>query len=140
GRGLAFRRGTYAESHLFPLLKRKPVREADWVLAGLQNRQLPGRAPLDIIATLEKDIGVARPKSKDNLKTVRPGWAWFEVPPPGAKDAPPRLHVRALSGYPAPAYGLHLPQWPKGAAPSLRAWWSESAPPSEGDLRPADRR
>ncbi len=136
---LALRRALYAES--------PPVRRArhvagrwrvasrdgrDWLLAVLQNEPLGGG--LQLMATLEKDEGLAGPGQP--VQQVRPRLAWLEVAPAGAAGSRPPLRVAELSGYPAPAWGLTLREWPgQGVPPVLDAWWTETDLPPARALR-----
>jgi hypothetical protein len=127
----ALRRGLYGKSD-FVSADVPKASASGWLLAAPQNLQLPGGSDLQILATLEKDTKVADPR--DEIKMVRPRWAWFEVPAPDGKGPAPRLRVRSREGYPAPAWGLDLPRWPTGAPSTLKAWWTERPFPGRDQM------
>jgi hypothetical protein len=135
-RGPVFKRNLYAESDYITREHawHKPApRQAGWLLAALENRQLRGGESLHLMTTLEKEAKPGRPEVL--LQQVRPRWSWFEVAAPErAGAAIPRLRVTPLPHYPAPAWGLDLPHWREGDVPTLKAWWTEQFLGSCGHL------
>jgi hypothetical protein len=131
----AFRRCLYAKSRLAELHGRVPTAGPvdGWLLAVWQNHQSREEFRLHLLATLEKDDGIAQ--RRELLQQVRPEWCWFEVPAAGGKAAPPPLRVHRVSNYPAPAWGLEVPIWkPWGAPVVLKAWWRAKLPKPLGTL------
>lgn len=94
-----------------------------WHLASLQKQMAKGSERLRLMATLEKEQGVAE-KGQD-IQVVRPTWTWFEVSGPRSKGRPANLRVTPLAGYPAPAWGMDVPVWQADEPVTLDAWWLE---------------
>ncbi|HEY7425933.1 MAG TPA: VWA domain-containing protein [Gemmataceae bacterium] len=117
---------THGEGHII-----KAPRDKDWLLAVLQNQQLRDDKNLRMLATLEKDEGVA--EGRDRIQQVWPEWYWFEAPV-GKSGVSADVRVGRVSNYPAPAFGLELPHWPREQPVALRAWWCETLPDPPGTL------
>jgi hypothetical protein len=136
GRRPIFRRALYAETDYITREHARVVpakRQDGWLLAGLQNQQLPASRKIQMMATLEKDPDPSRPPKF--VQQIHPRWFWFEVlSAEQSGPTPPILRVTALPDYPAPAWGLDLPDWPEGAASTLRAWWTEQLLAPHGQL------
>jgi hypothetical protein len=118
----------------------KPYREKNrWRLAVVQN-QLVGERGMQMLVTLEEQ----HDSLASVLQQIKPVTTWMEVSlPPGLK-APfcQRWHYQA--GYPAPAWSIDVPLWPRPAAegeaggppprPELRVWWSPDQEPYGASL------
>jgi hypothetical protein len=136
-RGLTFERGIYSLAD-FPL---KPHQEQQgWRMAVLQNQQLAGQA-VQMLVTLEKSTD----RRETILQRLRPRMTWIEVVPGADFVAREKANTclaripysqrwHYLAGYPAPAWGIDIPQWPMapqavGAAarldrPVVSVWWN----------------
>jgi hypothetical protein len=118
----------------------KPRREQDgWLLSALQNQLKPDDRSLEMLVTLENSKDRA-PKD-GTLRQIKPRGVWLEVKPEGT-DTPVAVRWREVVGYPAPAWGLRISDWParpggtEPARPVLRAWWNaEEDFPSAARLR-----
>jgi hypothetical protein len=130
---LGFRRSLYGESHYVttdhwrvvpPVEVAREKGAPAWLLAVLQNQAVGDG--LQLMTTLEQRSTVVNPNL--SVQQVRPWLTWFELSGP-AGVRPPQLTVTSLSRYPAPAFGLDVPRWPRKAAPSLQAWWLEGELP-----------
>jgi hypothetical protein len=117
---------THGENHIV-----KAPRAKDWLLAVLQNQQFRDGKNLQMLATLEKDEGVAA--GRDRLQQVWPEWYWFEAPY-GKSGVSADVRVGRVSNYPASAFGLNLPDWPREQPVALSAWWRETLPDPHGTL------
>lgn len=121
-----FRRIVYARSSLLVNHHQeyRTAKKGDWLMALLQNQiDEPKLRTLSLMTTLEREDPIAQKVLA--AQVVRPRWTWFEVSNPKAKEAPD-LRVFALDGYPAPAWGMQLPNWsnPDAQVPALKAWWN----------------
>jgi hypothetical protein len=125
GRGPELRRALFSEWPSLALRHQPiilPQRVNDWQLAVLQKQ---GHWPLGltIMASLEKTE--TRPKA--TVRQMHPDWVWFEVSSSATGfPAPSQLRLMPLPYFPAPAWEIDLPQWPRSASASLEAWWSET--------------
>jgi hypothetical protein len=141
--GLIFERGLYSLAD-FPL---KPATEqSGWRAALLQNQQLAGQA-VQMLVTLEKTTD----RRETILQRLRPRLTWIEIiprpeyeasskdPKPGvcARVVPFNQRWRYLAGYPAPAWGIDIPSWPRATGkpgpvaaastlerPVVKIWWN----------------
>jgi hypothetical protein len=112
---LLFERGIYSLAD-FPL---KPAREQQgWRMALLQNQRLANQA-VQMLVTLEKSTD----RRETILQRLRPRMTWMEIVPHADYLArleretclartPYSQRWRYLAGYPAPAWGIDIPQWP----------------------------
>jgi hypothetical protein len=126
--GGGFERALYSNYYRQPGLEsgavledgRSPARaeKGGWLLDVLRNRWDEG--DLDLRATLEKTSD--RRREGGYLEQARPSLAWYQVKLRGGKDAALTLQFGALPGYPAPAWGLTVRDWPRSTAPTLEAW------------------
>src|SRR5262249_23652016 len=144
GGRLLFERGLYSLAD-YPL---KPaLDQSGWRAAVLQNQQQAGQA-VQMLVTLEKSAD----RRETILQRLRPRLTWVEVTPRSeyeARKKNPRSDVCAhptpycqrwgyLPGYPAPAWGIDIPAWPRAigagnagpaAGPTLdrpvvQLWWN----------------
>ena len=132
-----FRRAVYAESDSITREHARIVsakRPNGWLLAVLQNEQVPASRWLQLFATLEKIPDPERHPKR--IQQAHPAWFWFEVPAvePTSKT-PPALRVTSLPDYPAPAWGLDVRDWPQGDPSALKAWWREERLAPHGQLQ-----
>jgi hypothetical protein len=128
----AFRQSMYARSeNLIRLHGTRHIKEIaqpldGWLLAVLQNEQSRLDSKLQILATLQKDQGIA---PRLVVQQVRPEWLWFEVPQARAGSRMPHLYVTPISKYPAPAWELDVASWePRNAPVKLKSWWLGNLP------------
>jgi hypothetical protein len=125
-----FERLLYSQAY-FPW---KPAAEKKrWRLAVVQNQWVADRGVQLLVTLEEKDDPGA-----NVLQQIKPVKTWVEVvTPKGSAPICQRWHYQA--GYPAPAWGVDVPQWPRrpGAGgqggppvrPELRVWWSPDQEP-----------
>jgi hypothetical protein len=105
---------------------RKPFQERQgWRLAVLQNQQVAPEG-LQMLTTLE-----AMPQRGESvLQQRKPEETWIEVKPQGDGGAPVAVRWGNREGYPAPAWGFDVPQWPLDprtsvpVSPAVRLWWN----------------
>jgi hypothetical protein len=89
----------------------------------LQNHQPQTGGRLSLMTTMEQSmVGPANPAR--HVQIVRPSWAWFEVADPKRSGQTAPLRVLSLAGYPAPAWGLQVEDWPLDTEPTLQTWWT----------------
>ena len=139
-------RGLFAQE-FYPNQPSQTDRAFRWRLSALQNQLFENRA-LRILATLER----MPEASEGTLHLPRPREVWFEVAPGDDTKTGSPLVVRWTNreGYPAPAWSLEAPDWPRTlgtdepARPTLRAWWREELSSPAGDtlneVKPIDVR
>jgi hypothetical protein len=118
-RGGVFERALYAEE---PHPYKKIETQGDWLLGVLQSEFQPDRT-LEMMLTLENQRD--RAPQGDRLQQVWPEAVWFEVSGAGVEH--PDFRYENLEGYPAPAWSLRAPAWPRKSevpvAPKVSAWW-----------------
>ncbi len=69
------------------------------------------------------------PDTPSVIQQVKPEWFWAQVSAQGGPAAAPQqLRFWPTHAYPAPAWKLHLPDWPSGQAPVMNVWWSHKPP------------
>ena len=98
-----------------------------WLLTVPQNRLKSPENDLEMMLTMD-DLELAGP----TLKQIKPGRLWLQVK---AQDVGRLVGLRwgALPGYGAPAWDLHVAEWPSrpGAAeparPVVQLWWNPSS-------------
>ncbi len=124
-----FRRSIYAESDY---IAREHSRtwtdksQKDWLLAVLQNYQLPESKKLQLLATLEKYPNARL--TPDLIQQIHPSWVWFDVSAPEEVKPAPTLRITSLPNYPADAWGIDVSGWPLNRpAATLKAWWIEDS-------------
>jgi hypothetical protein len=124
GDRFVFERDLYAESYgrFGREVKKAEDQSRQWLAAVLQNQHRQDGS-LQLMTTIEKTKD--RAFEGGTLQQVRPRLALFQVRPQGKEGAPLALRFGNLAGYPAPAWGLDVAGWPRGAAPVFDAWWSD---------------
>jgi len=110
---------------------RKPSEQSNgWRLAVLQDQQIaPNR--LQMLATLEALVK----RGETSLRQFKPREVWMELKPQLNQEDRFALHWGNMEGYPAPAWRLDVPEWPRDlgtggpARPALRVWWNPDQEP-----------
>jgi hypothetical protein len=100
-----------------------------WHLGVVQNQRV-GKDGLQLMTTIEKDLGPLKPL--DQLRVARPRWAIFSVASSKEPGKPVSgLRFYSLAGYPAPAWSLDFESgWPSKSEPLLSAYWADEDYPT----------
>src|SRR5947209_19676289 len=69
----------------------------------------------------------------DRLKQIWPGFVWIEMKAGSATPLGQRL--KPLYNYPAPAWEIEIPNWPRGVPTAANVWWTRDEPSTAGVLR-----
>ena len=91
----------------------------------LQNQRV-GTGALQMLLALEK----TQDPQATTLEEIRPRQMWIELGPGAHVSTACALRWHNQPGYPAPAWGLDVPDWPADpqtqapARPVVRVWWS----------------
>ena len=128
-----FSRGLFAQE-FYPNQPAQTDRSFRWRLSALQNQLVDDRS-LRLLTTLER----LSDENEGTLRLARPRDVWLEVAPGEEAKGSVVLRWSNREGYPASAWALDVPEWPRTegtdepARPVVRAWWREdrSSPPAE---------
>jgi Mg-chelatase subunit ChlD len=134
GSRFLFQREVYADSDVNQVherIARQARKDGDWVVAVWQNQnhRADPRSPdaLQALVTVEKGKGVVDPDVP--LRQERPDLVWFGLAPGSSPDRPrPGLRFYPLPDYPAPAWRLELPEWPRDQDVVLDSWFLDKRP------------
>lgn len=125
---LDFRRVLWAATD-FPWKPR--VSGNGWQLAALQNQLIANRSG-QLLLTLERELDLQPP----TIQQVKAATVWLEVSAgDGISTRPFSQRSYYLPGYPAPAWSVDVPHWPRRGSgglerPRVKAWWSPYREPS----------